>query len=225
MLVERCLHDAAAARPIRSTRRTDGGKGSLERGMAVASPRDKAATGGEGEVLGRCRTCAWAACLAVMVAVGATGADAGHARRRPARPAGCVAEVRNVRVPRYSLVVEARSELVYTRPGARPPQVVVGGRGFARWGCHAVIHELGHAFDATLLTPAERTFFETDVLRERGPWSAARSDAPVEKFAEVYYLCATGKAPAEAAREVRLRLSRRELRVACGFLRTIGPVR
>jgi hypothetical protein len=51
-------------------------------------------------------------------------------------------------------------------------------------------HELGHIFDATVMSEAQRTKFESLVNRP-GVWAgAASSDPAMEKFAEAYSMCA-----------------------------------
>jgi hypothetical protein len=51
-------------------------------------------------------------------------------------------------------------------------------------------HELGHVFDAHVLTDAERQRFRT-LARMRGPWfGPIGTDSPGEQFAEAYSLCA-----------------------------------
>lgn len=137
-------------------------------------------------------------------------------------PAGCVAEVRDVRVPSFRLAVQPASDLIYTRIDVRPPQIVVGERAFGRWGCHAVIHELGHAFDMTLMTPVTRRRFASEFLHDPRPWYVPEQDSPVERFAEIYRLCALGLPVARAEPSAELRLTRSELAGACAYIGRVG---
>jgi hypothetical protein len=53
-----------------------------------------------------------------------------------------------------------------------------------------LLHELGHIFDQTVMTPAARARFRALVGR-RGAWAAvAGGDSAEEQFAEAYALCA-----------------------------------
>ena len=53
-----------------------------------------------------------------------------------------------------------------------------------------MLHELGHVFDQTTMTPAARSRFQS-LVRHRGAWAAAAGgDSAEEQFAEAYALCA-----------------------------------
>src|SRR3712207_2420093 len=53
-----------------------------------------------------------------------------------------------------------------------------------------LLHELGHLFDATVLTDADRARFQALIGRP-GPWTGPPSaDPPHEQFAEAYAMCA-----------------------------------
>jgi hypothetical protein len=175
---------------------------------------------GEGSGRGRRRPGGWVV-VAAFVAVGIACAPV-HASAGASTPAACVAAVRNVPVPSFRLVVQPASDLVYTRTDVRPPQIVVGERAFERWGCHAVIHELGHALDMTMMTPATRRRFATEFLHDPRPWSVPAQNSPVERFAEIYHLCALGLPVARAASSAQLELTRRELAGACAYIEGLG---
>src|SRR3954467_11552024 len=51
-----------------------------------------------------------------------------------------------------------------------------------------LLHELGHAFDAQRMTPADRVAFEA-IFRDRRVWRSP-PNSPHERFAEAYSLCA-----------------------------------
>jgi hypothetical protein len=53
-----------------------------------------------------------------------------------------------------------------------------------------LLHELGHVFDQTVMTPAARARFQR-LVRRRGAWaSSTGGDSAEEQFAEAYSLCA-----------------------------------
>src|SRR3954470_19693913 len=51
-----------------------------------------------------------------------------------------------------------------------------------------VLHEVGHAFDATAMTDADRAAFQA-IFRDTRPWRSP-PNSPHERFAEAYSLCA-----------------------------------
>ena len=51
-----------------------------------------------------------------------------------------------------------------------------------------LLHEVGHAFDAAEMSDADRAAFSA-IFRDTRPWEAA-PNAPKERFAEAYSLCA-----------------------------------
>jgi hypothetical protein len=175
---------------------------------------------GEGARRGCRRSSGWVALGAFIaggIVCGPVPASAGAST-----PAACVAAVRHVAVPSFRLVVEPASDLIYTRIDVRPPLIVVGERAFATWGCHAVIHELGHAFDMTLMTPATRRHFASEFLHDPRPWYVQEQNSPVERFAEIYHLCALVLPVARAASSAELRLTRPELAGACAYIGHLG---
>lgn len=167
----------------------------------------------------------WSGTVAVAtLAAGGLVCSTPPARPGSLAPAACVAAVRNEPLPAFRLVVRPRSDLIYTRVETRPPEIVVGGRAFVRrgWGCHAVVHEIGHAFDEMLMTPATRRRFAVEFLHDPRPWFAPDQDSPVEAFAEIYYLCATGSPVSRAAASAELNLTPVRLAGACAYIAGVG---
>jgi hypothetical protein len=66
-----------------------------------------------------------------------------------------------------------------------PPTIFLGSAVRDR---PILMHELGHAFDAQRMTPADRAAFEA-IFADRRQWRAA-PNSPHERFAEAYSLCA-----------------------------------
>jgi hypothetical protein len=59
-------------------------------------------------------------------------------------------------------------------------------------GRHVLLHEIGHVFDAHVLTDADRARFRRLVGAGSGPWlRPGGGDSPGEQFAEAYAFCAT----------------------------------
>jgi hypothetical protein len=69
-----------------------------------------------------------------------------------------------------------------------------GASDFAYW------HELGHVFDAELLTDGDRRWFMGRLSRRTTWWSHGPGDpSPFELFADAYATCALGLTPARGA--------------------------
>lgn len=69
-------------------------------------------------------------------------------------------------------------------------QIYIGPDGR---NAHVFLHELGHVYDDTSMTDATRAKFMA-IMHLRGPWvRPLGKNAPAEKFAEAYSLCARHK--------------------------------
>lgn len=78
-------------------------------------------------------------------------------------------------------------------------QLYLNGIRYSRDNCQVLLHEIGHAFDWTLLRPANRRYIGCSILRQSSPspwWSYLENnqwvgggegyDSPIERFAEAY---------------------------------------
>lgn len=102
------------------------------------------------------------------------------------------------------------------------------------WGTRAIFfHELGHVFDYYALTDGDRSAFGA-ILHDRRPWRVEGGDAPVERLADTYSMCARRRRmSAHYWTELRWDersfgpllggpRSAREYARACSFLRRVG---
>ncbi len=110
-------------------------------------------------------------------------------------------------------VNRARPSIVHLRP--RPGRLLV-------------YHELGHLFDYSKLTPADRLAF-TDLIGASGlPWRGG-ANPPSERFAEAYAVCSRHRRLAHRvvrrAMHYRYATSPRAHRMACRLIRRAGQRR
>lgn len=152
--------------------------------------------------------------LISLVLLAMLPATAAASTTRAPSPAACVAAARYA-IPPHTIVVEPGSSSALTLPGTRPVEIVIGDGALARWGCHVVLHEIGHAFDAVFMTSSLRSAFRARVVRGRQPWFSSGVAAPVEIFAEVFRLCATVAKPSTRRSGVPRTLSSDEIDAGC----------
>src|SRR3954452_7394432 len=84
-----------------------------------------------------------------------------------------------------------------------------------------VLHEVGHAFDATEMTDPDRAAFQA-IFRDTRPWRAP-PNSPHERFAEAYSLCARHPAVRRTyAGAYGYRVTPAQQRRVCGLIRRAG---